>query len=394
MNITVHPRKLHGKVNVIPSKSLAHRVLICSAFADKDTEIICPMIGQDLEATIQCLILLGATIVQTDVGFRVYPIKQLPEKVELNCYESGSTLRFFLPIVGALGIDTTFQLSERLAQRPLSPLWEEMERMGCSLKRTGDHTIHCCGRLQSGEYYIDGSVSSQFITGLLFATSLMQDDSQLVITESIESLPYIEMTQHILSQFGINTTNYKVSGNQNYISPGIIHIDGDWSNGAYFLAANVLGSQIEITNLDAASCQGDRVFLDLIPRLSQNATISVAHIPDLLPILSVIAAVTQGATFINTNRLRYKESDRIDSTVSLLRSLGICTDVTEDTLTVYPGHILSGHVDSYSDHRIAMTAAIASTVASGTITISNAHCVAKSYPNFWDEFKLLGGYYE
>ena len=171
MDITITPRKLRGSITAIPSKSQAHRLLICSAFADGPTKLICPDTNRDIEATADCLNALGAKITRTADGYLAEPITQVPETAVLNVCESGSTLRFMLPIAGALGVDATFRMAGRLPQRPLSPLWEEMERMGCSLSRPSENTIRCRGKLQPGDYSIDGSVSSQFITGLLFALS-------------------------------------------------------------------------------------------------------------------------------------------------------------------------------------------------------------------------------
>ena len=312
----------------------------------------------------------------------------------MDCGESGSTLRFMLPIAGALGVDTTFMLSGRLPLRPLSPLWEEMERMGCKLVRPTANTIRCTGKLRSGNYIIDGGISSQFITGLLFAAALMDGDTQITLTGKVESYSYIRMTQHALSLFGVNTNNFHIQGKQSFISPLNIHVEGDWSNGAFFLAANALGSDVSIRNLDATSCQGDRVAADWIIRLKEHCSIDAADIPDLVPILAVVAAANFGAEFINIHRLRLKESDRVHSVISMLASLGISAEATENTLTVYPGLFTGGCVDSFSDHRIAMAAAIAATVAGGPVTITNAACVAKSYPKFWEEYKRLGGQYE
>ena len=174
MDLTIQPRRLSGVVEAIPSKSQAHRLLICAAFSDRPTELICPSTNQDIEATAACLCSLGAKITRTNNGYHVIPATQIPKTAVLNCNESGSTLRFMLPIAGALGVDTVFELAGRLPYRPLSPLWEELERMGCCLSRPTENTIHLQGRLQPGKYTIDGSVSSQFITGLLYATALMK----------------------------------------------------------------------------------------------------------------------------------------------------------------------------------------------------------------------------
>ena len=189
MDITIHPRSLRGDITIIPSKSQAHRLLICAAFSDKPTQLQCPDTNRDIEATVDCLRALGAKIIRTDSGYSVFPIETKPESATLNCCESGSTLRFMLPVTGALGVDTTFLMEGRLPNRPLSPMWEEMERMGCRLSRPTANTIRCTGKLRSGKYTIDGSVSSQYITGLLLALSLMEEESSLEITGKVESRP-------------------------------------------------------------------------------------------------------------------------------------------------------------------------------------------------------------
>lgn len=394
MNIKIFPQKLTGSVAAIPSKSQAHRLLICAAFADCPTKLICPSTNDDIEATVSCLNGIGANIDKTDYGYHVEPISVIPEKAIIDCNESGSTLRFMLPIVASLGIHTTFQLHGRLPARPLSPLWEELERMGCQLSRPTENTISCQGRLRSGCYTIDGSVSSQFITGLLFALALLRENSQLTITGKVESKPYIDMTLDALLQFGISPSNYCFNGNQSFHSPGNINIEGDWSNAAFFLSAQAIGNDITVTGLDDKSKQGDRVILELLNQLENKTVISGENYPDLIPILAVVAARKQGARFINIQRLRLKESDRITTTANMLSAFGALTEIIGDDLVVYPAQFHSCCIDSKNDHRIAMAAAIASTVCNGTVTIHNAECVNKSYPDFWNEFLRLGGQYE
>ena len=394
MDITIQPRKLSGQVQIIPSKSLAHRYLICTAFADNATTLICPETNRDIEATVDCLNGLGANIQRTETGYTVDPIPQIPKSAILNCCESGSTLRFLLPIVGALGVDTTFQMAGRLPQRPLSPLWEEMERMGCSLGWISEDELQVSGQLRPGDYHIAGSVSSQFITGLLFSASLLDGDSTIHITGKLESLPYVEMTQRAMALFGVDTADFHVRGGQTYRSPGTLTVEGDWSNGSFFLAAQALGNDIEVTNLDSDSPQGDRAAASLIPALAENIVIDASDIPDLVPILSVVAAANRGATFTNIQRLRLKESDRVASTIAMIESLGGKAESNENTLTVYAAGLTGGTVDACNDHRIAMSAAIAATVCTRPVTILGAECVKKSYPKFWEEYARLGGNYE
>ena len=394
MNITIHPQKLNGTVTAIPSKSQAHRLLICAAFSDAPTELYCPATNQDIEATAECLRALGATITRTDWGYYVIPTASIPHTAILNCNESGSTLRFLLPISGALGVDTTFVMAGRLPYRPLSPLWEEMERNGCCLSRPTETTLHVNGKLTPGTYRIDGSISSQFITGLLFATALMDDCSKIEITGKLESKPYIDMTQQALQAFGVKTDNFTVVGSRPFHSPGKLTVEGDWSNGAFFLAAAKLGSGVAVLGLIEDSAQGDRICIQHLEEMNLNNTIDVANIPDLVPILAVAAGALSGAKFKNISRLRLKESDRVATVAAMLAQLGIHTTITDNEMTVYPGKYCGCTIDSAGDHRIAMAAAIAATVADGPINILGAQCVAKSYPSFWDEYKKLGGCYE
>lgn len=394
MDILIYPKKLSGQVKAIPSKSQAHRLLICAAFSDRVTKLICPETNQDIEATAGCLRALGASIRRTDDGYDVVPVKDPPEQADLYCRESGSTLRFLLPVVAALGVDATFHLEGRLYQRPLSPLWELMVEKGCILTRPTEHTIRCQGRLHSGIFAINGSVSSQFISGLLFAASVMEGRSSIQLTGYTESAPYINMTQQALGLFGVSTCNFVVDGGMPFVSPGILTVEGDWSNAAFFLAAKYLGSAVDVTNLNTNSRQGDRAAAYLIPQLNKHQNISAQDIPDLVPILSVVACANKGATFSGTARLRLKESDRVEAVKQMLACLGCKADTDQNSITIHPGKFKGGTVDSFGDHRIAMSAAIAATVADGPVTILNADCVSKSYPGFWNDYAALGGNYE
>lgn len=394
MQIKVIPGKLSGNLQAISSKSQAHRILICAALSNKDCEIYCPDTNEDIDATASCLNALGATIVRRDSYFHVSPIHTLPNDAILDCRESGSTLRFMLPLVGALGVNATFILHGRLSKRPLSPLWEEMERMGCKLTRPTEDTVRCTGKLVSGAYTIDGGVSSQFITGLLFATAILPGKSSLEITGSVQSKPYIDITKDVLSKFGVKLDSNEVDGTYPLNGPDKLSVEGDWSNAAFFLVANAVGNNIMLSNLNYDSFQGDRRITELVTLMEKRKTIDVADIPDLMPILSVLAAAKSGAVFTNIQRLRLKESDRVHSVREMLGNMGISTEETDDTLIVYPGQFRSCTVDSYNDHRIAMSAAIAGTVARGPIEIVNAQCVRKSYPAFWADFAQLGGNYE
>lgn len=394
MDITIQPGFLSGTISAIPSKSQAHRLLICSAFADKPTVLTCPDTNRDIEATADCLNALGAKITRTIDGYTVEPIRSIPAAAELNCCESGSTLRFMLPIAGALGVDATFLMTGRLPQRPLSPLWEEMERMGCILSRPTESTLRCRGKLKSGDYSISGGVSSQFITGLLYAAVLLNDDSKIKIIGKLESKPYVVMTQQAMALFGVDTTNYTVKGGQTFRSPGCVTVEGDWSNGAFWLAAKALGSELNVQNLTPDSLQGDRAVAEHLCALEKGAVIDATHTPDLVPILAITAGAKKGATFVGCARLRLKETDRLVTTAAMINNLGGKAVIQGDTLYVAGTGYRGGTVDATNDHRIAMSAAIAATVCTEPVTILKAHEVRKSYPAFWDDYKKLGGNYE
>lgn len=385
MDISILPGKLSGTITPIPSKSQAHRYLICAAFASTPTTLICPETSRDIEATADCLNALGAAICRTADGYYIEPIRNVPRSAVLDCCESGSTLRFLLPVVGALGVDAVFQLEGRLPQRPLSPLWEEMERKGCTLTRPTSDTIRCQGKLTGGDYCIDGGVSSQFITGLYFALPLLNAENSLFITGKLESQPYITMTVRAFDVFGY-------PGN---VSPGTVTVESDWSNGAFWVASQMLGSSLSIQGLNEDSAQGDRAVVDITRRLLDGCpTVSAADIPDLVPILAVVAAAKHGAVFTNIRRLRMKESDRVATVMEMIEHLGGHAQATEDTLMIQGTGLRGGTVISHNDHRIAMAAAIAATVCIEPVTILGAEAVNKSYPSFWKEYQRLGGHYE
>ena len=394
MDITIIPKKLSGTVQAIPSKSQAHRLLICSAFADGSTTIDCPEINQDIEATAECLNTLGAVITHTSRGYHIRPIKTVPQNAVLNCRESGSTLRFLLPVVGALGVNATFQMSGRLPNRPLSPLWEVMEQHGCSLSRPTADTLLCQGKLLPGNYTIAGDISSQYITGLLFAMALMIGKSDLTITGKLESAPYIAMTQQAMCVFGVNTENFHLEANTRFHSPVSISVEGDWSNAAFFLGAQTIGNCVTVNNLNTDTSQGDKAVIQCLKLLESNCTISCEDFPDLVPILAVIAGCKKGATFTGIRRLRLKESDRVESIATMLQQFGATVAVEENAFSVQPALYSGCTIDAAGDHRIAMAAAIGATVATGPVTILGAECVCKSYPAFWDIYQQLGGQYE
>lgn len=423
MRVIITPGKLRGCIKAIASKSAAHRLLICAALADQPTDIICEELSEDIEATARSLNQLGADIIYDSAAglFHAVPVRKCTEKCALDVGESGSTLRFLLPVVCALGIKAHILMRGRLPKRPLSPLWEELERHGCCLKRNPDGSVDTSGKLYGGEFRMAAGVSSQFISGLLFALPLLKETSRIRLSGSVESEGYIRMTIRALEQFGVRTvrdgdvlTVSAVPGKQNdsgdlsdtqdnvrkavYTSPGTVVTDGDWSNGAYWKIAGMLtdggAGSLVCTGLDKSSVQGDRAVRQLKNIVAAgNAVVDVRNIPDLVPVLSVLAAVSPGTTiFAHAERLRLKESDRIRSTVNMLRALGGNAEETADSLIVHGQKRLKGGcVDSCQDHRIAMSAAIASIACENEVVITGAEAVRKSYPAFWEDFKKLGG---
>lgn len=404
--MTVHPGRLSGSVPAIPSKSAAHRLLILAALAGEKTEIACPAVSKDILATADCLRALGTDVARHSWGFSVTPGKA-PKGADLPCGESGSTLRFLLPVAAALGVEATFHLEGRLPQRPLAPLDGQLTARGVTLTRPTEDTLRCAGQLTPGDFTLPGNVSSQYVTGLLLALPLLSGASTLTVTGQVESAPYIALTEEALSQFGAlpEKTNwqYEISPRR-YQSPGKARVEGDWSNAAFFLAAGA-----SVTGLNEQSRQGDRAILELLQRFGATVReqedtaavswdqlhgidIDASAIPDLVPILAVLAAVAEGKTRIfNAQRLRLKESDRLTAVAALLQNLGGSVEVTADGLLIEGTGLSGGRVESFSDHRIAMAAAVAGTLASQPVTIHGAGAVEKSYPGFFQDFQALGG---
>ena len=395
MNAIIRPHRLQGRVEIPSSKSCAHRLLIAAALADAPTEVRVNALNNDILATADCLRSLGADIERTDAGFLVRPIEAIgPEMRTLNCGESGSTLRFMLPVAAALGANCTFIGAGRLPERPNRILTDALNAHGA---RTDNDLLpmRLSGRLSGGAYPIAGNVSSQYITGLLLALPMCEADSEIVLTTRLESAAYIDITLEALSSFGIRVDRtergWRIPGGQRYRSPGSVAAEGDWSGAAFWLAANRIGSSIECLGLNDCSAQGDRVIVDMLGRL--GGEIDVSDTPDLVPALAVAAAAHPGTTRITgAARLRIKESDRLRTVADLLRALGGSVDELDDGLIIRGGRPFSGGtVYGFNDHRIVMAAAVAATVAEGSVTITDAQAVNKSYPSFFDAFNALGG---
>lgn len=410
---------LSGNVQVPPSKSVAHRMLICAALANEPCSIVCRSVNRDMEATAACLNALGADITYTDGRFSVTPIRNINKGCLLDCGESGSTLRFLLPVAAALGADAVFTGHGRLPERPLSPLYEEMTAHGIRMSKNGRMPLSCQGILPAGNYIIDGGVSSQFISGLLMALPVTGAESAITITGKTESASYIELTVNALSRFGIQVqrteNGYRIPGGQCFSTPSSrIAVEGDWSAAAFWIVAGVTGSKsITCTGLDYdSSAQGDRRIVDVLRGMGANiitgkdgitampsgltaGNVDCSDIPDLVPVMAVAAAAAQGTTvFHNIRRLRIKESDRVKSILEMLSATGICAYATDNTLTVTGGPARDSSYNPNGDHRMAMAAAVLASVKNVIITIDDAECTAKSYPAFFDDFNALGGHVE
>ena len=399
MKVTIYPSDMKGTVTARASKSQAHRLLICAALSNSPCTIYCDSLSEDILATADCLNSLGAEISYNDGKFNVKPITTPIKNSLLNCRESGSTLRFMISIVAALGTNSTFKMSGRLPGRPLSPLKEELEAHGIVFSNPTPDTLKVTGRLSGGDFIIDGGVSSQFVSGLLFALPLMDGQSSVTITGDIQSTDYINMTVAAIKKFGIGISEvdnkYTVSGS--YMASKEYYVEGDWSNGAFWVCAGLLsGGKITCFGLDENSPQGDKEIREIVslPGTENQLIIDAGNIPDLVPIICVTASAFKGRVTVikNAGRLRIKESDRIKSTAELINSLGGKAKETDDGLIITGvGRFKGGKADSFNDHRIAMSAAIASLISDGPIELTCAEAVAKSYPAFWEDFKLLGG---
>ena len=407
---------LSGTVQVPPSKSVAHRMLICAALASEPCTIVCHSVNRDMEATAACLNALGADITYDGGVFRVMPISRPTRGATLDCGESGSTLRFLLPVAAALGADAVFTGQGRLPERPLSPLYEEMTAHGVKMSANGHMPLTCQGTLPAGNYTIDGGVSSQFISGLLMALPLSGKESTITITGHLESASYIGLTLNALRTFGIEVietgNGYRIPGGQGYVTPAAkVTVESDWSGAAFWIVAGVAGSKIiTCKGLDyQGSAQGDRRIVDMMRRMGADilttpdgvtarpsaltgCVIDCADIPDLVPIMAVAAATAQGTTvFDNIKRLRIKESDRVESILKMLSGAGISAYATDNTLSVTGGPARSFSYDPSNDHRMAMAAAVLASVMNISVTITDAECTSKSYPAFFDDFNALGG---
>ena len=397
MDIKITPARLKGKVEIPASKSIAHRMLICASLAG-NSEISGINFSKDIDATIQAMSALGSMIYTDKNSADIPDLINPPEKAVIDCNESGSTLRFIIPVASALGVETEFHGRGRLPQRPIDIYIRELSKHGITFSYNNTMPFTISGKLTSGTYEIEGNVSSQFITGLLLALPLVDGNSEIILTSPLESRPYVDITIDVLKKYGIiiqeNENGFSIKGNQKY-TPHDDKVEGDFSQSAFFYVANALGSLITLENLNPASVQGDKKILDIISDIKRDGFVKVdcSDIPDLVPIISVLASFGESESVIyNAERLKIKESNRLETTASLINNIGGNAEVTADGLIICPtGNMHGGIVDSAGDHRIAMAAAIAGTKTSGEVIIKGAEAVEKSYPDFFKDYENLGG---
>lgn len=411
MVVRLDLKNMKGSVDAIASKSDAHRTLIAAALADKKTKLILNSTSDDIKATANCLKAAGAVIEEDGMNLTVTPVKKTADAL-FDCGESGSTIRFLIPVAAALGINSVFTGSGRLPERPQTALLNAVSEHGVNVSPDGEFPIKINGQLSSGVFTLPGNVSSQFVTGLLFALPLLDGDSEIRLIPPVESKPYINMTVATLKKFGIEVTesgdSYFVKGNQKYTSPGEIRIDGDWSNGAFFAAFGAV-SDITVNGLFPDSIQGDKEIADIVKKMGADSSLSqsslhvsknqlhgididVKNIPDLVPVIATLAVFAEGTTNIyNAERLRIKESDRLATVAEIINLAG--GDVTEKPggLVIRGGRKLKDcfTINAYNDHRLVMAAAILA--SHSVVTVENAQTVSKSYPLFFEDLTKLGG---
>lgn len=439
MNLEITPRRLRGSVAPPGSKSMAHRLLIAAGLASgvSVAEGLAPSesgqsdavtesaeglaLSEDAEATLRCLAALGVKWEVEDNAYRVRGIGANPGLCKLfkqvvarlaasprapadlseqalprfDCGESGSTLRFMIPVSLAVMGGGVFTGRGRLMERPQAPYWTLFDEKGISYVRNGN-ALTVRGTLTPGRYQLPGDVSSQFFTGLLFALPLLDGESVLESVTPLQSAPYVRMTLDALSRAGIRVD---VDANRFIVRPQLYRafraaVETDWSQAAFWYAANFLGADVDIQGLNPDSAQGDKIIAPLCERLRRDGEISVdlSDCPDLLPPLAVMSAVRHGPTrFVNAGRLRMKESDRLSTVARMLQALGVHAEEGPDFLNVTGGTLRGGSVDGANDHRIIMAAAVAASVCAESVTIIGADAVRKSYPGFWDDYQSLGG---
>ncbi len=408
-DITLKSPQFGGYVDAICSKSQAHRALICAYLANGKSRILCPYLNADIKATAECLKNMGAKITYENGFFELTPPDSNYDYAEIDCGESGSTMRFLIPTAAFSGKTTVFKMHGRLDERPILPLTYELEKSG--VKFFGKNPLVCESSLPKFcDFEIAANASSQFASGLLFVVGAFGGTLKLI--GDVQSKPYIDMTMAMLNRFNAQITKFEntySSPKKNRLSPIDISIEGDWSNAAFFLGMGVIGkNDVGVKGLNADSKQGDRAILDILtdmggsfsingdcitahPSKLKSVDINAANIPDLVPILSICASCAAGTSKIyGVSRLRLKESDRIESICDMVTNLGgKIALIDDDCMAITGAALCGGIVDSHNDHRIAMSAAVASCVCQGDVTVKNAFATDKSYPTFWKEIEKL-----
>ena len=403
--------KLVGELSPPPSKSVLHRYIIASSLAKGISKIENISFSEDIIATIEAMKKLGAKIEQKDNYLLIDgsdTFKNLNENIEIDCNESGSTLRFLFPLSIVEENKVLFKGRGKLFKRPMTPYFENFEKYKIKYSYINENEILLEGKLKAGIYEIDGNISSQFITGLLFSLPLLEGESKIIINGKLESSNYIDISLDCLSKFGIKIINnsyqeFIIEGNQSY-RVGNYRTEADYSQAAFFLVANAIGSKIKINDLSENSLQGDKKIIDFISEIDKWSSkdtliLDGSETPDIIPILSLKAAVSgKKIEIVNVERLRIKESDRLKATVEELSKLNFDLIEKKDSILINSREDLKANknekivsLSAHSDHRIAMMIAIAATCYDGEILLDNLDCVKKSYPNFWEVFLSLGG---
>ena len=396
MTVNIQKSIANGKISAPTSKSVAHRLLICAAMCRGESHISGISSCEDVLATIDCLRALGVKIdydgecaIVSGIDFTKAQASDI-----LKCRESGSTLRFLIPLALLCGKDVCFNGTEKLISRPLDVYEDIAKTEGLLFEKKAD-TIAIRGPLKAGEYKIPGNISSQFITGMLFALSALKEDSRIVITTSIESRSYIDLTVAAMAEFGVevkweNTTTLFIRGGQDYVSSNV-SVEGDFSGTAFIEAFNLLGGKVFIDGLNESSLQGDKIYREHFKAINNGfCKIDIDNYPDLGPILFTLAAIKHGGYFTGTKRLKIKESDRAEAMREELRKFGAELIIDDNSVTVEkcslhtPTEQLCGH----NDHRIVMSLAVICSYLGGKI--EGCEAVKKSYPDFFKDIKTLG----
>lgn len=408
--INVKQNPLLGEINAIPSKSVAHRAMILSALCDTPTKLIGSSTGVDTEATVGMLNSIGANIQITDDGYEVMPIKKRENNPTVNVHESGSSLRFLLPLVAVLGIKCRIIGEGRLASRPNKELIDALRSGGVSVDND-TLPLNMCGKFNSSSVTIRADISSQFVSGLLMAMQTLPFESQIHMVGELKSKKYVDITIDCMNAFGASVTQtedgYLLSGG-GYKSPKVYNIEGDWSNASFWLIAGAIGGDVTVKNLNLNSRQGDKAIIDILKVAGADITIQensvrvkksnlnafsydFEDIPDLVPVCAVLASFTSGKSeFTSVERLRLKESDRIASTLEMVNQAGIDA-YYEKSLFVNGGIHHFGTINGYNDHRIVMSACIMGAYTTSGVSVTDENAVNKSYINFYKDFQSLGG---